>query len=252
MNGTTNPPGQTELEQHRCEIEKNRARWEEKELLRRIYDGFYGQIISQLPVGKGPFVELGSGMGNLKKYKEEVICTDLFPNRGMDLVCDGYSMPFAGESIGALLLFDVFHHLEKPAMFLAEAERCLRRGGRLIIFDPYISLFSRLAYAFHHEPMGMKERINLEPTGAKPGNYYAAQGNATRLFFASETNWLGNGWKIAERRVITSFAYLLSGGFSKSGLYPAGALGMIEKADRVLEKFPGVFGARCLIVLERR
>jgi len=144
------------LAQHQVEIEANRRAWESRPLLREVYAGFYRRIIAQMDQSlAGRIVEVGSGVGNLKSHLPRSISTDLFPNPWLDLVCDGYELPFASGSLSHLILFDVFHHLRAPDAFLREARRALRSEGRLLVFDPFISLASWPAYGLlHHEPVG--------------------------------------------------------------------------------------------------
>src|ERR1044071_6339398 len=125
----------TPLLQHQTEIQRNLRAWESKPLLRDIYAGFYRRIVAlfdtRLP---GRIVEIGSGVGNLKARLPRAIATDLFPNPWLDMVCDGYELPFVQGSLSHLILFDVFHHLRAPNAFLLEARRVLTTGGRLILF----------------------------------------------------------------------------------------------------------------------
>ena len=177
----------TPLAQHQLEIQKNLRAWNAKPLLQNIYAGFYRQIIplidTQIP---GRIVEIGSGIGNLKTHLPSAITTDLFPNPWLDLACDGYDLPFADATLSHLVMFDVFHHLRAPAAFLREARRVLTSRGRVILFEPYISLSSWPVYGLlHHEPIAWKQTINLAAELPRPRDYYAAQGNATRLFFAA-------------------------------------------------------------------
>src|SRR4051812_7724822 len=178
------------LDQHQAEIQLNRQSWDRKPLLRDIYRRFYERIIAQVDrTVPGRVVEIGSGIGNLREHFPNAIATDLFANPWLDLVCDGYELPFKTGTLSHLILFDVFHHLEAPFAFLKEAHRALGRGGRLIIFDPYISLASFPAYGvFHHEPVAWSKPIDLRENLPRPRKYYAAQGNATRLFFGG-SDW---------------------------------------------------------------
>jgi SAM-dependent methyltransferase len=242
------------LDQHQVEIEENLNSWTNKPLLREIYHSFYKKIVAAFnPHAKGLVVEIGSGIGNLKEHFPGALATDLFPNPWLDLVCDGYELPFSDKSLSHLILFDVFHHLEAPVAFIKEAARALGRGGRLIIFDPCISLASFPAYGlFHHEPVAWGADIDLRAALPRPRKYYAAQGNATRLFFRTDpARWVGSGWKVAQRDSFASFAYLFSGGFSKPALYPAALLPALRGLDRLLTPLGPLFAARCLVVLER-
>jgi SAM-dependent methyltransferase len=244
----------TPLTQHQVEIERNKAAWERKPLLQEIYQQFYIRIIAKIDSGlPGAIVELGSGIGNLKSHLPRALASDLFPNPWLDLVCDGYELPLKERSISHLILFDVFHHLEHPMAFFQEAARVLVAGGRLILFEPYISLVSSVAYGlFHHEPIGWRNEINNAQTPPPlPRAYYAAQGNATRLFFKRPDVDM-EPFEIVSTERFAAFSYLLSGGFSKPALYPAALGGLISTADRLLSHFPRAFGGRCLVVLQKR
>ncbi|MDB6021580.1 MAG: Methyltransferase type 11 [Pedosphaera sp.] len=245
----------TPLAQHQLEIQKNLRAWNAKPLLQKIYAGFYQRILAlidtQIP---GRIVEIGSGIGNLKTHLPSAITTDLFPNPWLDVVCDGYELPFANETLSHLVLFDVFHHLRAPNAFLREARRVLTPRGRIILFEPYISWSSFPVYGLlHHEPVARKAPINFATELPRPRDYYAAQGNATRLFFHREiANWPeSQGWAILHTRAFSSFSYLLSGGYSKPAMYPGGGLNMFRSWDELLSNWPRLFAGRCLVVLQR-
>jgi SAM-dependent methyltransferase len=195
-------------------------------------------------------VELGSGIGSLKTHLPAALCTDLFPNPWLDLACDAYALPFASGAVSHLVLFDVFHHLEAPAAFLREARRALAPGGRVLIFEPYVSLTSYGVYgALHPEPVAWREPICLGENSPRSSRYYAAQGNATRLFFCRAPVW-PPGWQVFHREAFASFTYLLSGGFSRPALYPAQWREQLLWIDRTLSRWPRLFGARCLVGLQ--
>lgn len=242
------------LSQHQEEIQANQRAWARKPLLQAVYAELYARILKQIDTGMtGAVVEIGSGIGNLKTHLPTAICTDLFPNPWLDAVCDGYNLPFKPESVSHLVLSDVFHHLEAPNAFLREAQRVLVPHGRIIILDPYISASSYPVYGLlHHEPVGFDQPIRQEPMLPSPHRYYAAQGNATRLFFKREWPDWPRGWNIRHGEAFSAFASLLSGGFSKPSLYPASWLTTVQKLDAKLSRWPKLFGGRCLVVLEKR
>lgn len=241
------------LSQHQEEIRANQRVWAQKPLLQAVYADLYARILKQIDLSlPGRVVELGSGMGNLKTQLPDALCTDLFPNPWLEVVCDGYELPFRTESVSHLVLFDVFHHLEAPNALLRAAQRVLIPRGRIVIMDPYISACSYPAYGWlHHEPVALEARIKPEPLPPVPRGYYAAQGNATRLFFRHEWPDWPPGWRVAHRQAFSAFASLLSGGFSKPALYPASCLGAMLKLDATLSRWPTLFGGRCLVVLEK-
>ena len=242
----------TPLTQHQLEIRRNLDAWQNKPLLRRLYAGFYERIVALLDANvSGRIVEIGSGVGNLKSHLPSAVSTDLFPNPWLDVVCDGYELPFVRGSLSHLILFDVFHHLRAPNAFLREARRVLTSEGRLILFEPYISWASFPVYVlFHHEPVAWRATIDFAEASLRPRDYYAAQGNATRLFFRRERRDWPSGWSLIHAEAFAGFSYLLSGGFSKPALYPARWLTRFERLDQTLSRWPRLFGARCLVALQ--
>lgn len=237
------------LEQHQAEIQQNLRSWGAKPLLQKIYAGFYDRIVALIDErAPGRIVEIGSGIGNLKSRLPRALATDLFLNPWIDLVCDGYDLPFCDGSVSHLVLFDVFHHLEAPNAFLKEARRVLAPSGRLILFEPFISVCSFPIYGLlHHEPVAMGKTITLTQNFPHPRAYYAAQGNATRLFFRKEIPDWPAGWNVFRAEAFSAFHYLFSGGFSKPALYPTGCLPAVRWFDMMLSRWPRLFGGRCLV-----
>ena len=240
------------LEQHQIEIQRNKESRAAKPLIRKIYADFYDRIVRELARDvPGKIVEIGSGSGDLKARVPEAVCTDLFPNPWLDMVADAYRLPFADGTVSNLILLDVFHHLVRPYAFLREAQRVLASGGRVILFEPYISWVSAIAYGwFHHEPVAWKDEIDLSEEAPAEQAYYAAQGNATRLFFAREIR-LPKTLQLKKTQARSDFAYLLSGGLSKAALYPTSCYWVLKMVDHLLSIAPRALGVRCLVVLER-
>ena len=244
------------LEQHNIEIYRNRAAWLKKPLLRDVYSEFYRQIVQRLSAGtRGIRVELGSGMGNIKRFIPDCRTTDLFPNPWLDQQENAYRLSFADESVADLILFDVWHHLEHPTAALQEFHRVLEPNGRVILFEPAVSWLGRIAYGLcHHEPLGLSQRIRWEiPEDFSPDTpgYYAAQGNATRMFLWGEAARHLAGWRIKEVTPLASLSYFASGGFSKRQCYPDAWLPFLLAVDRWLSAWPSLFAARLIVVLEK-
>src|SRR6186713_1439858 len=96
---TSNPAQPIPVSQHQIEIERNKSFWEQKPLIQEIYRGFYERILSRVDSSlPGRVIELGSGIGNLRKHFPHAVCTDLFPNPWLDVACDAYHLPFPDAS----------------------------------------------------------------------------------------------------------------------------------------------------------
>jgi SAM-dependent methyltransferase len=243
-------------ERHNVEIHENRAHWERKPLLREVYSQFSREIAKRVDrTHPGLVVELGSGMGNIKEHLPDCITTDLFPNRWLDRVENAYNLTFAEGAVSHLILFDVWHHLEYPGTALREFYRVLTEHGKVIIFDPAMGVLGRFVFGnFHHEPLGLKEEIHWEaPAGLiREGlGYYAAQGNASRVFGSNAFREQLRSWRVAEVSYFSALAYLGTGGFRGPQLYPMAALPLLNRVDSFLSRFPSL-ASRMLVVLEKR
>lgn len=245
------------IEQHDLEIHENAAAWQRKKLLRDVYHGFYERIAQAvLPPETGLTVELGSGMGNIKTVLPQCITTDIFPNPWLDRVENAYALSFAADEVGSLILFDVWHHLKHPGTALTEFARVLRPGGRLILFEPAMSWLGRLVYGLcHHEPLGIRQPVTWHAPAAFDSaaqEYYAAQGNCWRTFVDEEFNQELNAWKQVQLSRFSALSYIGSGGFRGPQLYPDSLGSFVRFAEKMLDRAPGLFATRMLVVLEKR
>src|SRR5262245_15767510 len=112
------PPGSLEF----FSIQKNLIL--KRPLLKRNYDDWYRRLLEDArsaPSG-GVLVELGSGGSYLKDLEPSIITSDVSPDIA-ERVIDARTLPFANESIRALLLTHVLHHIPDVAAFFREAER---------------------------------------------------------------------------------------------------------------------------------
>jgi len=252
-----------DISQHNIEIHENRAAWERKPSLRKVYRGFYEEIAAALPKGvNGLTVELGSGMGNIKEVLPACITSDLFPNPWLDRVENAYALSFANQSVAHLVLFDVWHHLQYPGAALKEFKRVLAPGGAVVLFEPAMGLLGRSVYGmFHHEPLGLGKNIDWEiPENFDPTNqtYYAAQGNCWRLarqvmaMNGAQRPAVLDGWEIEQVKYFPALAYFLTGGFRGPQLYPDFALPALQAVEKVLAPVPALTAARMMVVLRRK
>lgn len=243
------------IARHNVELHENLGYWEKKPLLREEYARFYREIAARLTdLPHGPVLECGSGIGNLKSAFPHAITSDLFPNPWLDRQENVYQLSFATASLSAVVLVDVFHHLEYPGTVLDELTRVVQPGGRVILFEPAMGLLGRLALGlFHHEPLGLGRPIQWRapaPFDANQLGYYAAQGNAWRVFARQERAELG-GWQVTEIRYYPALRWLLCGGFRGPMLLNSGTAPIANAVDRILSKFPRLFASRMLVVLSK-
>ena len=90
----------------------------------------------------GVMLELGSGGSYLKDLRPSIISSDVVPDVA-DRVIDGRALPFADNSLQAIFLTHVFHHIPEVDAFLKEAQRTLVPGGVISMIEVAHTPFAR-------------------------------------------------------------------------------------------------------------
>lgn len=231
---------------------EHRRAWSTNPALRLLYERWYRRIKAELPP-EGPWVEIGSGPGFAREFIPGLLLTDVVQAPWHDRQVDAGALPFEDRALGALVLFDVLHHLPAPARFLAEAERVLRPCGRLILCEPYVSWLSRPIYRFFHEE---RLEMGVDPLAETPaGDPFDANQAIPTLLLEREGAALARrfpGLRLVSFERMAGAAYPASGGFSRGPLLPLPlwkALLMVE--DRLPAPVFRAIGFRLIAVLER-
>ncbi|HYB11397.1 MAG TPA: methyltransferase domain-containing protein [Alphaproteobacteria bacterium] len=237
-------------------LERHRALWQTKPVLRAVYEDCYQRIAAACASG-GRTLEIGGGTGNLKAYLPAFLSADIQFAPWLDLVSDAHRLPFADRSLRNLVLFDVLHHLERPRLFLEEAVRVLESGGRIVACEPAITPLSYLLYRlFHAEPVRLGDDP-LAAGGLSPDRdpYDSNQAIPTRLFGRDRPRLEALVPALRTVRCVRFgfLAYPLSGGFRPWSALPVRFAAPILRFERVIEPVLGPIAAfRLLGVLEKR
>ena len=91
-----------------------------KPFLKSIYTKWYDEIIgiiNKIPVG-GMVLEIGSGGGFFKDVYPSAVTSDILPLDCCDSVLDAQSMSYASNTIRAITMVNVFHHIPDCSAFL--------------------------------------------------------------------------------------------------------------------------------------
>jgi SAM-dependent methyltransferase len=195
---------------------------QQKKFLRKIYKEWYRSLAAAVPPGEGDVLELGSGGGFLTRYIPTLITSEVFPVPDVARVVDAHELPFPGRSLKAIVMTNVFHHLAQPRRFLAEAARCVRPGGVVVMIEPWNSTWSRWVYTrLHHEPFQPKAPDwEFPSTGPLSG----ANGALPWIVFERDRETFAKEfpqWQMESALPFMPFRYLLSGGVSLRSLMPS-------------------------------
>ncbi len=239
-------------------FQAHRQAWDQNPALRALYADWYGRIAAVLPPpARGPRIELGSGPGFARQFIADLQLTDIVRAPWHDRELSAEALPFADGSLGALVLFDVLHHLADPRRFFVEAGRVLAPGGRIVLCEPHVSPLSYPVYKlFHDEPLDLS--VDPLAPAAAPADgrdpFDSNQAIPSLLFgrqagrFAAEFPQL----RLTRLEWLSGLSYPASGGFSRRPLLPAPLWGLLHGLERRLPAslFRWI-GFRLLAVLER-
>ncbi len=223
-----------------------------KPFLKRLYQDWYKIFIStSRSVGKGKYLEIGSGGGFLKEEFPEVVTSDILDLPVVDKVFSAEQMPFGENEFGCIMMLNVFHHIPKPYLFLKEAERTLIKGGKIIMIEPANSALGRFIYKrFHHEP--------FDPTGPreiKAGNPLSHSNQALPyIYFERDLEIFKKDFPLLKINYIKNhspFLYILSGGVSRTAMVPYFMYGFFKGIERLLSPFGKQLGLFCTVEIEK-
>ena len=199
-------------------LSNHREIWNRKKILRVIYNGWYKMILNDMSSTGGKNIELGAGSGNFKEFKPDVISADIEPCGWLDLCFDAHKMPFDDSSVSNIVMIDVLHHLSNPVLFMKEAYRVLEKSGRLIILEPYPSLFSLMVYRkFHPEPFIFDVNYYEKNDNVEQKDPWDSNQAIAFLLFYKKINEFSlqfeNKFKILKKKRMSCILYPVSGGF---------------------------------------
>ena len=207
-----------------------------KPFLRSIYDEWYGMLSKELPSGEGQVLELGSGAGYCGKFIPGLITSEIFHCSRARVVADAQRMPFADGSLRAIVMTDVLHHMPNVELFFREASRCLRRGGKILMIEPWVTPWSRVIYTrLHHEPfLPEAENWSFSSSGPLSGSNSALP---WIVFVRDREKFrsLFPEFSREQMRPFMPFRYIISGGVGMRSLMPGFAYPVWKGVEWMLE-----------------
>lgn len=214
-----------------------------KPFLRRLYLEWYETLRDSIS-GENDrvVVELGSGGGFIKEVIPDALTSDVLEVPTLDLHFSALDMPFADESVDAVVMIDVLHHIPDVAKFFSELERCLKVGGKAVMVEPANTMWGRFVYQnFHHEPFRPEEGWRL----ADGGPMSAANGAIPWIVFVRDRDRFQREFPrldLVRLQPHTPLRYLLSGGVSMRQLVPSCSFSCFSAVERLCAPLHGLAG----------
>ena len=179
-----------------------------------------------------------------------MITSDIKELPNCDRVIDAKKLPFENETLDGIVMVNVFHHIPDCESFLLEAQRVLKRKGKIAMIEPANCGYSRLIYKnFHHEPFETEQKDwKFESKGPLSDSNQALP----YIVFERDRNIFEQKFHNLKIRNIvhhSPLAYLISGGLSMRTLIPGVFNSALLKADKIMSlKFFSMF---CTIEIEK-
>jgi len=215
----------------------------QRPLLKRCYDAWYARLLQDAKsvASPGIILELGAGGGYLRELKPSVVTSDVTEHVA-DRVIDARQLPFVGDSVRALLLTQVFHHIPDVAAFFKEAQRVLVAGGVISMIEVAHTPFARFFFRnFHHEPYADGCR---EWTFAQDDSMMDSNQALSWMVFVRDRREFEDRYpalKIESLSWLPWFGYLASGGVTMRHLIPNFMNPAFVGVEYLLKPFAPVF-----------
>lgn len=237
-------------------LEGSLAKWRRSPAVRAWYGDLYREMASQAV--RGPFLDLGSGIGTIKEILPHVTTSDIVKTPYVERAVSAYDLASSGGPWGCIMAVDVLHHLCRPFDFFASAAGALQPGGRIVLGEPAATPLGRLFYGlFHHEPMRphlLQPPFTLEPDA--PDGEFANMAMAVALF-VNHRAWTERRLKSIGLTLKTvwfrdGLAYPMTGGLSRPALLGAGGIRRLRAIERSLpQAFWKIAALRVLVAIEK-
>ena len=245
---TDHPPGSPEF------FAAQKALILKRPLLKRNYDDWYRRLLedARSAPSRGAVVELGSGGSYLKELEPNLITSDVSPDIA-ERVIDARKLPFANDSVRALLLTHVLHHIPDVAAFFKEAERTLIPGGVISMIEVAHTAFARFFFKnFHHEPYedGRVEWSFAQSDSMMDSN----QALAWMVFVRDRAEFERRfpGLRIEKLEYMPWFTYFVSGGVTMRNILPRFSHRPLLLMERLLQPLTPVFSLHWHILVRKK
>ena len=209
-------------------------------------------------------IEVGSGAGFAKDFikNKNFKLSDLGEDSHLDFKkIDAQNSGFKNESFNYVIASNMIHHIPFPIKFFKEMNRILKKGGKLIIFESYCSIFFQLAtILMKHEGFDFTKNVwDEKDPKSDEKNAWAGNIAVPHLLFDDKKTFeknMGSYFSIEYEELTECLIFLNSGGVTSKTFHiplPFFALKVLNLIDKILIKFlPNIFGMGRRIVLKKQ
>jgi SAM-dependent methyltransferase len=226
-------------------------------LLQEVYRVWYREFLPAVAATESlhpkPMIELGCGASHLEKYVPGVIKTDCVAHANTDAVVDAQALPYADNSLRAVFMTAVLHHLPDPEKCLREVERCLAPGGRLVLVESSNSplqkfLINRFSpYEFHDDKV-------TEWTSAPTGRLSSANTALGWVILIRDRELFARKFprlRLTRIHYHTLLTYSISGGMSFRPFLPASFRPLVRGLESLTRPLHPWLGTNVTVEFEK-
>jgi SAM-dependent methyltransferase len=225
----------------------------QNKFLHGIYLEWYQYLKSSLIDSDGEILELGSGGGFLSEFIPRLISSEVYFCPDTDVVLDGQFLPIASQSLRAIFMTNVLHHIPNNRLFFAEAARCVKKSGCVSMIEPWNTPWSNFVYnVLHHEPFA-PNKVDWHLTSNGP--LTTANDALPWIIFERDRTLFEAEfpeWNIKSIILMMPFRYLVSGGVSLRQLMPNWSYPLWKALEWMLSPINRFLAMFAFIKLERK
>ena len=238
----------------------HKKKLESKKMLKSCYTDFYEKILKieekyKLKKKNDLRLELGSGVGFIKKFDRKIITSDVVYNKFTDKTIDANNIPYKNNKIDTIFGIFCFHHFRDPLNFLRDIEKKLKKGGLCILIEPYYGPLASIIYKKVHktEYFNPNEVFNHKiknKTAMEKANQALSY-----IYFVRDRNKFYKKFpklQIMHTSVFNNYLrFLFSGGLNFKKLLPDFFIFLVKIIEIILYPLRGIFGIHYIIVIKK-
>ena len=235
---------------------------ENKKMLKSCYSDFY-QKIFQMETKYGQInnqkknlkIELGSGVGFIKKYDQSIVTSDVVYNKFTDKIIDANNLPYGDNEIKSIIGIFCFHHFRDPLNFLRDIEKKLVDGGVCILVEPYYGPLASVIYKRVHESEYFDPNESFDHIAENKTAMEKANQALSYIYFIKNKekfNKMFPKLQIMHTTIFDNYLrFLFSGGLNFKKLLPNFLTTPIKIFEKILNPLKKFLGIHYLIVIKK-